>query len=42
MKKEFKYMCDAGYYISDSFVGLMWEIFKHRCWHLWNHGKWID
>ena len=42
MKKEFKYTCDAGYYTSQSFIGLLWSIFTHRLWHLFKHGKWMD
>ena len=41
-EKVFSYKVSAGEYTSDSFIGLLWEIFKHRCWHLWKHGKWID
>jgi len=39
---EFKYTCDAGEYTADSFWGLTLEILKHRIWHLFEHGKWID
>ena len=42
VEKVFSYKVSAGEYTSDSFVGLLWEIFKHRCWHLWKHGKWVD
>ena len=42
VENVFKYECNAGTYESESFIGLLWEIFKHRCWHLWKHGKWID
>jgi hypothetical protein len=24
------------------YIKLGWMIFSHRCWHLYNHGKWID
>ena len=40
--KEYKYTCDAGEYTSDSLWGLIFEILKHRTWHLFKHGKWID
>jgi hypothetical protein len=40
--KEYKYTCDAGEYTAESFWGLVWEILKHRTWHLFKHGKWID
>ena len=39
MNKEFRYKCNAGVYETDSYFGLGWMIFSHRCWHLWNHGK---
>jgi len=38
----YKYICKAGTYSSDSLFGLLWEIFKHRLWHLKTHGKWMD
>jgi len=38
----YRYDCEAGYYESGSYIGLMLEIIKHRTWHLFNHGKWID
>jgi len=38
----YSYKCDTGLYESDSWIGLMIEIIKHRTWHLVNHGKWID
>ena len=34
--------CLAGTYVSTSWLGLGWEILKHRFWHLFNHGKWMD
>ncbi len=36
------YSVPEGIYESESLFGLVWEVFKHRCWHLWNHGKWTD
>ena len=41
---EVKYtlLIGAGVYSSDSFIGLLWEILKHRTWHLFEHGKWMD
>lgn len=42
MNKEFRYKCNAGVYETDSYFALGWMIFSHRCWHLWNHGKWMD
>ena len=40
--KMFVYYCNVGKYESDTFIGLLWEIFKHRTWHLFKHGKWMD
>ena len=31
-----------GTYSSDNIFGLLWEVFTHRCWHLFKHGRWID
>jgi hypothetical protein len=42
MKKIVSYKCNAGEYITDSYLKLGWMIFSHRCWHLLNHGKWMD
>ena len=36
------YKVPEGEYESDSLFGLVWEVFKHRCWHLWNHRRWVD
>ena len=38
----YTYTCESGFYESDSYIGLMWEILKHRTWHLFTHGKWMD
>ena len=38
----YRYDCGAGFYESDYYIGLMWEILKHRTWHLFTHGKWMD
>ena len=38
----YRYDCKVGFYESDSYIGLMWEIAKHRLWHLWEHEKWMD
>ena len=40
--KEYKYTCDVGEYTSDSLWGLVFEILKHRTWHLFKHSRWID
>jgi hypothetical protein len=38
----YRMTCWAGEYEADSWIGLGWEIFKHRLWHLWNHGSFMD
>ena len=38
----YRYDCKVGYYESDSLFGLVWEMFKHRFWHLVKHGRWMD
>jgi len=32
----------SGHYESDTLVGLLVLIIKHRTWHLFKHGKWMD
>ena len=32
----------AGEYVANSLPSLLWELFKHRCWHLWIHRRWVD
>tara|TARA_R110000824_G_scaffold6551_2_gene30216 strand:+ start:503 stop:628 length:126 start_codon:yes stop_codon:yes gene_type:complete len=36
------YKVPEGEYTSNSILGLLWEIFKHRFWHLRKDGKWND
>jgi hypothetical protein len=31
-----------GYYEANTLFGLLLEVFKHRCWHLLKHGRWMD
>ena len=38
----YTYTCESGFYESDYYIGLMWQILKHRTWHLFTHGKWMD
>ena len=38
----YKYKCKAGVYESDTLFGLLWEMFRHRLWHLRKHGRWMD
>ena len=44
MTKTYKirYEVPAGVYESDSLVGLCWEVFRHRCSHLFKHGRGMD
>ena len=36
------YKVPAGTYEAETLIGLIWEVFKHRCWHLWKHKRWMD
>lgn len=42
IRTMYKYECKTGVYESDTLVGLLWEMFTHRLWHLKEHGKWMD
>ena len=44
MKKTYKikYTVPDGVYESNSMFGLWWEVMKHRTWHLFKHGRWMD
>ena len=42
MKSYYKLKVPAGTYEADNIFVLLWEIFKHRCWHLFKHLRWID
>ena len=44
MKRRYKIRYDvpAGSYESNSLFGLVWEVLKHRTWHLFKHGRWMD
>ncbi len=35
-------VCPAGQYQSKSWISLGFAILKHRMWHLFKHGKWMD
>lgn len=37
-----KLIVKGGYYEADSFLKIVFMVLKHRTWHLFNHGKWID
>ena len=42
--KQYKatYIVSTGKYESDSLIGLIAEVLKHRFFHLFNHRKWMD
>jgi hypothetical protein len=43
MKKEFKLTVKgSGTYVADSFIELIWIVFKHRCGHLLKGEGWRD
>lgn len=37
-----KLIVKAGEYEADTLFSLIIEVLKHRTWHLFNHGKWMD
>lgn len=37
-----KYTVPEGVYKANSILGLAWEVFKHRIWHLFRDRKWSD
>ena len=39
---KFRYWTDVGLYEADSFIGLLWEIFRHRLSHWIHDGEWRD
>ncbi len=41
-KKKFKLICKAGVYEASSMIGLIYEVLKHRTYHLIKDGKWMD
>jgi len=42
MDCKYTLLVSAGSYTSNSLIGLMWEVFTHRCSHLLKHGRWVD
>ena len=42
--KQYKatYIVPTGKYESDSLIGLIAEVLKHRFFHLLNHRRWMD
>jgi len=41
-KSKYMLYVKAGIYESDTLFGLLWEILKHRFYHLRKNGKWMD
>ena len=41
-KSYYELKVPAGTYTTDNIFRLMWEVFSHRCWHLWKHKRWMD
>jgi hypothetical protein len=41
-KYKIRYEVPEGVYESGSMFGLWWEVMKHRTWHLFKHGRWVD
>ena len=39
---KYTLLVSTGMYSSDSFIGLLWEMLKHRFYHLREHGIWMD
>jgi hypothetical protein len=37
-----KLIVKQGYYEADTLTALIIEVLKHRTWHLFKHGKWMD
>jgi hypothetical protein len=36
------YTVSNGVYYANSIWGLVWEVYSHRFWHLFRHGRWMD
>ena len=41
-KYKISYIVPNGTYYANSIWGLMWEVYTHRLWHLFRHGRWMD
>ena len=40
--RYYRLIVPEGLYESDSLIGLLLEVFRHRLDHLVKHGKWMD
>jgi len=41
-KYKYTLLVDSGAYFSDTIVGLLWEMLKHRLEHLRRDNAWMD
>ena len=39
---RYKLPVRGGWYQADNLFILLWEVLKHRFWHLKNHKRWVD
>ena len=37
-----KLRVEGGEYEADTLPRLLWEVLRHRCWHLMNGDGWVD
>ena len=42
MKSYYKLKVPAGTYKSNNIFSLLWEVLKHRTYHLFKHKRWMD
>jgi hypothetical protein len=42
MRTRYTMTCQAGSYHATSWLGLGMAILRHRLWHLWQHGRFMD
>lgn len=42
MKSYYQLKVPAGTYEADNIFFLLWEIVKHRLWHLLKDRRWVD
>lgn len=41
-KYKYVLIVGKGTYMASSLPKLLFEMFKHRCWHLYKDRKWVD
>jgi hypothetical protein len=42
LTEPYQYICPAGFCEAPTFLGLIWEVLKHRAWHLKRGDGWTD